>query len=92
VGEPIGAWYNHLRLSGNVGQQVMVDSDAVNTASRMESHGAGGCVQITRSTYELIQNEFVCEAHGQVSVKGEDEMDVWHVLQRKPQIQAVQQT
>ncbi len=35
--------------------------DAVNTASRMESHGAGGTIQITRSTYELIQHEFLCE-------------------------------
>ncbi|OGO30224.1 MAG: hypothetical protein A2Z16_03070 [Chloroflexi bacterium RBG_16_54_18] len=66
--------------------------DAVNTASRMESHGAGGTIQITRSTYELIQHEFLCEPHGQVSVKGKGEMDVWHVLRIHPQAQALQQT
>jgi len=66
--------------------------DAVNTASRMESHGAGGTIQITRSTYELIQHEFLCEARGQVSVKGKGEMDVWNVLGLNPQAEALQQT
>jgi len=56
--------------------------DAVNTASRMESHGAGGAIQITRSTYELIQHEFVCEPRGHIHIKGKGEMDVWHVIRR----------
>lgn len=54
--------------------------DAVNTASRMESHGASGAIQVTRSTFELIQDEFVCEPHGQINVKGKGQMDVWYVL------------
>jgi len=66
--------------------------DAVNTASRMESHGAGGTIQVTRSTFELIQHEFLCEARGQVRVKGKGEMDVWHVLGLNPQAQALQQS
>ena len=45
--------------------------DAVNTASRMESHGVGGQVQITQTTYELIKNDFVCEPGGVVNVKGQ---------------------
>jgi len=53
--------------------------DAVNTASRMESHGAEGQIQITRATYELIKNDFVCEPRGVVNVKGKGEMEVWHV-------------
>jgi len=65
--------------------------DAVNTASRMESHGAGGTIQITSSTYELIRNEFLCEARGQVSVKGKGQMDVWNVLGVNPQAQTLQQ-
>jgi guanylate cyclase len=65
--------------------------DAVNTASRMESHGAGGTIQITRSTYDLIRHEFLCEPRGQVSVKGKGEMDVWNVLRIHPQTQAPQQ-
>jgi guanylate cyclase len=58
--------------------------DAVNTASRMESHGVGGVVQITEATYELIKHDFVCEPHGVVKVKGKGEMNVWYVLERRP--------
>jgi adenylate cyclase len=53
--------------------------DAVNTASRMESHGVGGQIQITCSTHELIKNEFVCESRGLINVKGKGEMEVWQV-------------
>jgi guanylate cyclase len=38
--------------------------DAVNTASRMESHGTPGRIQITRATYELLADEFECEPAG----------------------------
>ena len=65
--------------------------DAVNTASRMESYAAGGTIQVTRSTYELIRHEFQCEPRGQVSVKGKGAMDVWHVLGLNPQVQALHQ-
>ena len=53
--------------------------DAVNTASRMESHGQGGIIQITRATYELVKDDFVCEPRGTVNVKGKGEMEVWFV-------------
>lgn len=53
--------------------------DAVNTASRMESHGIGGQIQITRSTYELIKSDFICESRGTILVKGIGEMEVWQV-------------
>ena len=53
--------------------------DAVNTASRMESHGEPGMIQITAATYELIKNDFVCEPKGTMHIKGKGEIDVWHV-------------
>ncbi len=53
--------------------------DVVNTASRMESHGVGGEIQITRATYELIKTDFVCVPRGVVNVKGKGEMEVWLV-------------
>jgi len=56
--------------------------DAVNTASRMESHGSGGYIQITEDTYALIKDEFNCEARGKVSVKGKGEVNVWYVLNK----------
>lgn len=54
--------------------------DAVNTASRMESQGFGGAIQITRATYELIKDDFECVSRGTVAVKGKGEMEVWHVV------------
>ncbi len=54
--------------------------DTVNTASRMESHGSGGFIQITEDTYNLIKDDFRCEARGRVNVKGKGEISVWYVL------------
>jgi adenylate cyclase len=54
--------------------------DAVNTASRMESHGAPGRIQITRSTYELLAEEFECEPRGTIAVKGKGEIEAWYLL------------
>jgi adenylate cyclase len=54
--------------------------DAVNTASRMESHGSPGRIQITRGTYDLLGDEFECEPRGTITVKGKGEMEIWHVL------------
>jgi guanylate cyclase len=58
--------------------------DAVNTASRMESHGTPGRIQITRATYELLADEFECEPRGTIPVKGKGEMEVWYLVGRKP--------
>lgn len=73
-------------VAGVIGRKKFIYDlwgDAVNTASRMESHGAAGAIQITRSTYELIHDDFVCEPHGTVFVKGKGEMEVWHVVKMK---------
>jgi guanylate cyclase len=54
--------------------------DAVNTASRMESHGAPGRIQITRATYELLADEFECEPQGTITVKGKGEIETWYLI------------
>ena len=54
--------------------------DAVNTASRMESHGTPGRIQITRATYELLEDEFECEPRGTVTIKGKGEMETWYLV------------
>jgi guanylate cyclase len=59
-------------------------SDAVNTASRMESHGTPGEIQITRATYELLKDEFVCRPRGTISVKGKGEMETWYLDGARP--------
>jgi guanylate cyclase len=57
--------------------------DAVNTASRMESHGTSGRVQITRATKDLLEDEFVCEPRGTIQVKGKGEMEAWYLVGRR---------
>ena len=54
--------------------------DAVNTASRMESYGAPGRIQITRPTYELLAEEFECEPRGTITVKGKGEIEAWYLV------------
>jgi adenylate cyclase len=64
--------------------------ESVNLASRMESHGRARCIQITRSTYELVKDAFYCEAMGLIEVKGAGQMEVWHVLgSRRPDTSAI---
>jgi guanylate cyclase len=54
--------------------------DAVNTASRMESQGTPGEIQITRATYELLKDEFVCRRRGTIPVKGKGRMETWYLV------------
>ncbi len=70
-------------VAGVIGRKKFIYDlwgDAVNTASRMESHGSSGVIQITRATYDLIKNDFVCEPRGTINVKGKGEMEVWSVM------------
>ncbi len=57
--------------------------DAVNTASRMESHGTLGRIQITRATKELLEDEFLCEPRGTILLKGKGEMETWYLVGRR---------
>jgi adenylate cyclase len=57
--------------------------DAVNTASRMESHGTPGRVQITRATYELVADAFECEPRGTIAIKGKGEVEAWYLVARR---------
>jgi len=65
--------------------------DAVNTASRMESQGAPGRIQLTRATYELLKDEFVCEPQGSIEVKGKGAMETWFLVGPRPDARAVTQ-
>jgi len=54
--------------------------DAVNTASRMESHGTPGRIQITHATYELVRDEFECVPRGRIAIKGKGEIEAWYLV------------
>ena len=51
--------------------------DAVNTASRMESHGIAGAIQVTQSTYDILQNKYLFKERGTIHVKGKGDMNTY---------------
>lgn len=53
--------------------------DTVNTASRMESSGQIGRVNISGSTYELIKDKFTCTYRGKVEAKNKGVIDMYFV-------------
>jgi adenylate cyclase len=54
--------------------------DTVNIASRMESTGMPGRIQVSKTTYERVKGAFLLEARGLVDVKGKGPMDTWFLL------------
>ena len=57
--------------------------DTVNTASRMESHGLPGCIQVTATTYELLQHKYQFEERGPIPIKGKGQMITYLLKGRK---------
>ena len=57
--------------------------DAVNMASRMESQGTRGQIQVTRETYELLKDEFELEPRGMVAIKGKGDVETWYLVGRR---------
>jgi class 3 adenylate cyclase len=51
--------------------------DTVNIASRMESTGVPGEVQVTRSVYERLKDTFQLQGRGVIQVKGKGEIETW---------------
>ncbi|MEQ8466113.1 adenylate/guanylate cyclase domain-containing protein [Coleofasciculus sp. E1-EBD-02] len=58
--------------------------DTVNTASRMESHGLPGYIQVSDATYEHLKDKYVFQERGSISVKGKGEMTTYFLKERKP--------
>jgi class 3 adenylate cyclase len=56
--------------------------DTVNTASRMESTGTAGCIQVTERTYRRLRGSYRFEPRGAVQVKGKGELVTWYLVGR----------
>jgi class 3 adenylate cyclase len=57
--------------------------DTVNTASRMESHGLPGGIQVTERTFQRLCDRYLFEERGTVPVKGKGEMRTWLLVGRR---------
>jgi len=53
--------------------------DTVNIASRMESSGEAGKINISGATYELVKENFNCKYRGKIDAKNKGEMDMYFV-------------
>jgi class 3 adenylate cyclase len=56
--------------------------DTVNTASRMESIGVPGCIQVTERAYRRLRDRYRFERRGPVQVKGKGELVTWFLVGR----------
>lgn len=53
--------------------------DTINTASRIESSGEVGKINISSSTYKLVKNDFACLSRGKIHAKGKGELEMYFV-------------
>jgi adenylate cyclase len=59
--------------------------DTVNTASRMESQGVPGCIQVTDRTYRRLRGRYRFDRRGPVQVKGKGKLVTWFLVGRDGQ-------
>jgi class 3 adenylate cyclase len=57
--------------------------DTVNMASRMESHGLPGCIQVTARTYERLSGAYRFERRGPVAIKGKGSIVTYFLVGRR---------
>jgi class 3 adenylate cyclase len=56
--------------------------DTVNTASRMETHGVPGCIQVTDRTWRRLRDGYRFQRRGPIQVKGKGELVTYFLLGR----------
>ena len=53
--------------------------DTVNTASRMETNGEVGKINISENTYELVKGKYDCIPRGRINAKGKGDLSMYFV-------------
>lgn len=75
-------------VAGVIGQKKFIYDlwgDTVNVASRMESHGLPGSIQVTAAAYAQLKDGFNFSDRGLIHVKGRGEMATYWLMGAKPQ-------
>jgi class 3 adenylate cyclase len=73
-------------VAGVIGQNKFIYDlwgDTVNIAYRMESQGLPGRIQVTENTQKLLQETYLLEERGTISVKGKGEMLTFFLIAKK---------
>ena len=76
-------------IAGVVGKDKFaydIWGDTVNTASRMESSGEAGRVNVSEATYERIKDFFACTPRGNIAAKGKGEIAMYFVEGIRPEL------
>ena len=72
-------------VAGVIGEKKFIYDlwgDTVNTASRMESNGIEGDIQVTEDTYHRLKDKFLLEERGVIDVKGKGQMLTYFLKSR----------
>jgi len=88
--EATGAFAFEIRIGINTGHVVAgivgikkfaydIWGDTVNLASRMETSGEPGEVNISASTYNFVKEKFNCKYRGKINIKGKGDADMYFV-------------
>lgn len=70
-------------VAGVIGRRKFIYDlwgDAVNVASRMESSGQPGSIQVTEATYERLKHQYVFEKRGAIEIKGKGIMETYWLI------------
>lgn len=77
-------------VAGVIGKRKFIYDlwgDTVNIASRMESHGVPGAIQLSDASRRLLDGRYRMRSRGMIEVKGKGEMETW-LLERQLEVAA----